>query len=66
MVTPEQGILLGFSTPRQGGKFKMPVAHARLIKLSPPPPLVEHYFETRHDHLFSVEKPDLEGCVSDI
>ena len=28
-LVPEQGILLDFSTPEQGGKSKMPVAHTR-------------------------------------
>ena len=28
---------LGFSTPEQGGKFKTPVAHTRLIKVESPP-----------------------------
>ena len=39
-VTPEQGILFGFPTPEHGDKFKMPVAHTRLIKVefNPPPP----------------------------
>ena len=37
-LVPEQGILLGFSTPEQGSKFKTPVAHTRLIKVEPPPP----------------------------
>ena len=30
---PEQGVLFGFSTPEQGGKFKTPVAHTHLIKV---------------------------------
>ena len=35
-LVPEQGILLGFSTPEQGGKFKTPVAHTHLIKAESP------------------------------
>ena len=40
VVTPEQGMLLGSSTPEKGQKFKMPQAHTRLIRVesSPPPP----------------------------
>ena len=39
VVTPEQGILFGFShcTPEQGDKFKTPVAHTCLIKVESPP-----------------------------
>ena len=29
---------MGFSTPEQDSKFKMPVAHTRLIKVESPPP----------------------------
>ena len=35
-LVPDQGILLGFSTPEQGGKLKTPVAHTRLIKVEFP------------------------------
>ena len=43
---PEQGILFGFSTPEQGGKFKTPVADTRLINVEFPPPRV---FRTLND-----------------
>ena len=35
-LAPEQSIIFGFSTPEQGGKFKTPVAHTRLIKVESP------------------------------
>ena len=38
VLGPRTGYALGFSTPEQGGKFKMPVPHTLLIKVEFPPP----------------------------
>ena len=52
-LVPEQGILFGFSTPEQGGKFKTQGTHTRLIEVeSPLPPpgsfqSVDQFFDRR-------------------
>ena len=38
VLVPEQGVLLVFSTPEQGGKFKTPVSYTRLSEVESSPP----------------------------